>query len=96
MRHLKHIPLIASPNHKAPIEAKPNALNRARQIRQRAFADPVSGVVEGDEGVGAADCEIAGCGGEGEGEAGGGMRVQGVQGLEGGVGGDGHGAVAAG
>lgn len=96
MRHLKHTPLIAAPHHKTPIEAKPHALDRPRQIRQRALADPVRGVVEGDERVGAADCEVAGCGGEGEGEAGGGVGVERVQGLEGGVGGDCYGAVAAG
>ncbi len=96
MRHLEHAPLIAAPGDKTPVEAEPHALDRARQVRQRALADPVGGVVEGDEGVGAADCEVAGGGGEGEGEAGGGVGVQGVEGVEGGVGGDGHGAVAAG
>ena len=96
MRHLQHAPLIAPAHHETPIEAEPDALDRAGQVRERAFADPIRGVVEGDEGVGAADCEVAGGGGEGEGEAGGGVRVQGVQGLEGGVGGYGYGAVAAG
>lgn len=96
MRHLKRIPLITAPQDKTPVETEPDALDRPGQVRERAFADPVRGVVEGDEGVGAADCEIARRGGEGEGEAGGGVRVQGVEGLEGGVGGYGHGAVAAG
>ncbi len=96
MRHLEHAPLIAAPRDKTPIETEPYTLDRARQVRERALADPVGGVVEGDEGVGAADCEVAGGGGEGEGEAGGGVGVQGVEGLEGGVGGDGYGAIAAG
>lgn len=96
MRHLKHIALIAAPHHKTPVETKPNALDRARQVRKRALADPVRGVVEGDQSVGAADGQVAGGGGEGEGEAGGGVGVQGVEGLEGRVGGDGDGAVAAG
>lgn len=96
MRHLQHIPLIAPAHHEAPVEAEPHALDRTRQIRQRALADPVCGVVEGDEGVGAADGEVAGCGGEGEGEAGGGVGVEGVEGLEGRVGSDCDGAVAAG
>lgn len=96
MRHLKHTPLVAPAHHKAPVETEPDALDRARQVRKRALADPVRGVVEGDEGVGAADCEVAGGGGEGEGEAGGGVGVQGVEGLEGRVGGYGYGAVAAG
>ena len=96
MRHLQHIPLIAPAHHKTPVETEPHALDRAGQIRERALADPVRGVVEGDERVGAADGEVAGGGGEGEGKAGGGVGVEGVEGLEGRVGGDGHGAVAAG
>lgn len=96
MRHLKHIPLVAPPHHKTPVETKPHALDRPCQIRKRAFADPVRGVVEGDERVRAADCQVAGGGGEGEGEAGGGVGVQRVEGLEGGVGRNGYGAVAAG
>lgn len=78
MRHLKHTPLIAPPDHKTPIEAKPHALDRPGQIRQRTLAHPVGGIVERDEGVGAADGEVAGGGGEGEGEAGGGVGVEGV------------------
>ncbi len=96
MRHLEHVPLVAPAHHKTPIKTEPDALDRARQVRERALADPVRGVVEGDEGVGAADGEVARRGGEGEGEAGGGVRVEGVEGVEGGVGGDGYGAVAAG
>ena len=96
MRDLQHAPLIAPAHHKTPVEAEAHALDGAREVRQRALADPVRGVVEGDERVGAADGEVAGGGGEGEGEAGGGVGVQGVEGLEGGVGGDGYGAVAAG
>lgn len=46
-------------------------------------AHEVAGVPEGEEGVGAADGEIAAAGVEGDGVAGGGVRVEGVDcGLE--------------
>ena len=53
-------------------------------------------VVKGDEGVRAADGEIAGCRSQGEGDAGGRVSVEGMEGLHGGIGSDQDGAVGAG
>lgn len=80
MRHLQNPTLIAASDDEGPVEAEADALDGACGVGEGAFADPVDSVVEGDEGVGAADCEVAAAGGEGEGDAGGGVRVEAVEG----------------
>lgn len=62
MCHFQRLPLIISSHHETAIEAESYTLDRARCARQTSFAYPIRGVVEGYEGVGAADGEVA-CGG---------------------------------
>lgn len=96
---LKTIPptadLVAGAADKAAVEAPADAADGAAVVGgDGAAADPVRGVPEGDEGVAAADGEVAACGGVGDGEAGGGVGVEGVEDVEGGVGEDLDGAFA--
>lgn len=87
--------LVTGTADEAPVEAEAHAAHGAAvAARHGAPADPVCCVPEGDEGVAAADGEVAACWGEGDGETGGGVGVQGVEGFEGGVGDDFDGAVA--
>lgn len=99
MKNLQPVPAAASliaraaqePSVEAPADAAHSATVAARH---GAPADPVGRVPEGDERVGAADSEVAAGRGESEGEACGGVGVEGVSHREGGVGEDLDGAVA--
>ena len=96
---LKAVPatadLIAGAADEAAVEAPADAADGAAVVGgDGAAADPVCGVPERDEGVAAADGEVAACGGVGDGEAGGGVGVEGVEDVEGGVGEDFDGAFA--
>lgn len=85
----QRLALIIPSHHEAAIEAEAYALHRARCARQAPFAYPICSVVERYECVGTADGEVA-CGwGQSEGEAGGGVRVEGVNRLQGRVEGNG-------
>ena len=88
MHNLAPASLITPAHHITPIPTETHTPNGTAGGSDGAPADPIVGVVEGDEGVGAADGEVAACGGEGEGDAGGGVGVEGVEGLHGGVGAD--------
>jgi len=87
--------LVARAAQEPPVKAPAHAAHGAAVVaRHGAPADPVRRVPEGDERVRAADGEVPAGRGEGEREARGGVRVQGVPDREGGVGEDLDGAVA--
>lgn len=96
MRDLDARALVTSTYHIASIPAETDCPHGTHTARQRALANPVRGIPEADEGVRAACGEVAAGRGQGERVGGRGVRVQGVQGGEGGVGGDFDGAVAGG
>lgn len=75
MKDLQAIPptprLITSATNEPPIKAPAHAADRAAILAgQRAAAEPVRRVPEGNEGVAAADGEVAACWGELDGHAG--------------------------
>lgn len=87
--------LVAGTADKPAVETPADAADGAAVItRHGAATDPVRGVPEGDEGVAASNGEVAARRREGDGETGGCMCVEGMQGVEGGVGHDFYGAFA--
>lgn len=81
--------LVAGAADKAAIKTPAHAADGAAVgARHGAAADPVRRVPEGDQGIAAADGEVPACRGEGDGQTGGRVGVQGMQNVEGRVGED--------
>ena len=87
-------PAVETPTH--PSHGASTLTARSRSTCKGAFADPLRRIPEGDESVAASDGEVATCRREFDRETCGGVGVEGVDGLEGGVGDDFDGAFAGG
>lgn len=77
--HLHPVPLITSPDNIAAVEAEADAAHGPLRVGEAVPADELRSVPEGDEGVCAADGDVAAARTLRYREAGGGVCVQGVE-----------------